>query len=166
MTDPAPLASPITADLADLAATRALGGRLGRTLRPGDAVLLTGDLGAGKSELARAALRAALEDPDLSVPSPTFTLIQSYAAPAGFEILHVDLYRLEDPQEVVELGLEEAFAESACLIEWPDRLGPHAPAGALSLMLESLGEDEDAPRRLTVVAAGPDWAGRLEELIG
>ncbi|MEQ8604835.1 MAG: tRNA (adenosine(37)-N6)-threonylcarbamoyltransferase complex ATPase subunit type 1 TsaE [Marivibrio sp.] len=165
MTDAA-LSPPIEIALPDLAATRALGARLGRALRPGDAVLLTGDLGAGKSELARAALRAALGDPELAVPSPTFTLVQSYDAPGGFEILHVDLYRIEDPEEAVELDLEEAFADGACLVEWPDRLGARRPADSLSLTL-TMGEGEaDGPRRLSVVQAGPSWRDRLAEVFG
>jgi len=178
MTDAAPFSAieppiepPIEIALPDLAATRAIGARLGRALRPGDAVLLAGDLGAGKSELARAALRAALDDPELAVPSPTFTLIQGYEAPAGFEILHVDLYRLEDPEEVVELGLEEIFADSACLIEWPDRLGGRRPADALSLDLALADETEaddatpDGPRRLRVEAAGARWTERLRKIL-
>jgi tRNA threonylcarbamoyladenosine biosynthesis protein TsaE len=96
-----------TLDLPDEAATAALAARLAALLRPGDIVLLAGDLGAGKSFLARALIRAAAGEPELEVPSPTFTLVQSYDLPAG-ELWHFDLYRLAAPDEVLELGWDEA----------------------------------------------------------
>ena len=97
----------ITLDLPDLPATHALAARLAGLLRAGDAVLLEGPLGAGKSELARAVLRAAVGDPALEVPSPTFTLVQSYDLPAG-PAHHFDLYRLDGPAGLAELGWDEA----------------------------------------------------------
>lgn len=146
--------------LPDPAATRALGARLGALLRPGDCVALSGDLGAGKSELARAAIRARLGDPRLEVPSPTFTLVQTYEA-ADLEIWHVDLYRLERPEDVLELGVEEALAEAALLVEWPDRLGPDLPAARLDLRLEA--GPGDGRTALIGDPAGA-WADRLETL--
>ena len=108
------------------AATEALGATLAARLKPGDVVGLQGDLGAGKTTLARAIIRAAAEDPDLIVPSPTFTLVEVYDTPKG-AYWHFDLYRLDDPEQVYELGWEEALAEGIVLLEWPERLGPLLP---------------------------------------
>jgi tRNA threonylcarbamoyladenosine biosynthesis protein TsaE len=146
----------VTLDLPDLAATHALAARLAPLLGAGDAVLLEGPLGAGKSELVRALLRAAAGDPALEVPSPTFTLVQSYDLPAG-PAHHFDLYRLDGPAELAELGWEEA-REGIVLVEWPDRLGPAAPAGALRIAL-SPGTEEGARR---AVLSG--WDARLDRL--
>lgn len=106
--------------LADDAATEALGARLAAILAPGDLVLLEGDLGAGKTALARALIRAAAGDPDLEVPSPTFALVQPYRA-GELDILHADLYRLSDPREVDELGLLDR-ADALVLVEWAERV--------------------------------------------
>lgn len=135
--------------LPDEDATAALGRRMAGLLRPGDTVLLQGPIGAGKSHLARALIRARLGRME-DVPSPTFTLIQTYEAPDG-DIWHTDLYRLSHPDEVLELGLEEAFSTAICLVEWPDRLGPHLPASALHLRLETEGEG-----RRAVIRGGRD----------
>lgn len=112
--------------LADQAATEQLGATLAARLKPGDVVALKGDLGAGKTTLARAIIRAAAGDPDLIVPSPTFTLVETYATPVG-TYWHFDLYRLETPEQVFELGWEEALAEGIVLLEWPERLGALLP---------------------------------------
>ena len=104
--------------LPDLAATMALGRRIAECLSPGDVVALEGDLGAGKTTLARAIL-AALGVAE-NVPSPTFTLVQSYDTPR-LKVSHYDLYRLKHPSELRELGLEEALEDGAALIEWPER---------------------------------------------
>ncbi len=141
--------------LADDAATAKLGARLGRALAAGDAVLLSGDLGAGKTALARAAIAARLEAagrPSEAIPSPTFTLMQSYEA--DIPILHVDLYRLGDVSELYELGLDEAFEEAACFVEWPERLGPLAPARRLEI---ALSPPPEGGRRLAWRAVGPGW---------
>ena len=131
-----------TLDLPGEAATAALAARLAALLLPGDIVLLSGDLGTGKSFLARALIRAAAGDPDLEVPSPTFTLVQAYALPTG-ALWHFDLYRLASPDEVLELGWDEARA-GICLVEWPDRLGPLAPADRLKIELAQAGAGPDA----------------------
>lgn len=132
-----------TVHLSDLAATRAFAARLAPALRPGDAVLLEGPLGAGKSEFARALLRAATGDPALEVPSPSFTLVQHYDLPGGAGAAwHFDLYRLRGPEELAELGWEEA-RRGVVLVEWPDRLGPLAPEDALRISLAP-GEGEEA----------------------
>lgn len=147
----------IRIDLPDAAATEAFGARLGACLRAGDVVALTGDLGAGKTTLARAAIRAALDDPDLAVPSPTFTLVQTYDGETC-PIWHVDLYRLDSPEDALELGLEDAFAEAAILIEWPDRLGPYLPQDRLELVLQEAGNG-----RRVAMRAGASWRDRLKE---
>lgn len=129
-------------DLPDPDATEALGQRLSRLARPGDVILLEGPIGAGKSSLARAFIRARL-GPAEDVPSPTFTLVQIYDD-AGTEIWHADLYRLTHPDEVWELGLDDAFNSAISLVEWPDRLGVHVPPDALRIRLEAAGEGREA----------------------
>ena len=139
--------------LPDLAATEALAARLAARARPGDALLLSGPLGAGKSALARAFLRALTGDAALEVPSPSFTLVQSYALPGGGQAHHFDLYRLNGPADLRELGWEDATADIV-VVEWPERLGALAPAGALRIALMAM--DEDA-REATLTG----WEGRL-----
>ena len=139
--------------LPDLSATEALGRELSAVLRPGDAVLLDGPLGAGKTALARALLRAACGDPAMEVPSPSYTLVQSYEAP-GLTVHHLDLWRLDGPAAVLELGWDE-MREGAVVVEWPDRLGPLCPAGALWVALRPAGGDA---RRAEVQG----WPERLD----
>jgi tRNA threonylcarbamoyladenosine biosynthesis protein TsaE len=119
--------------LPDLAATEALGRRIASGLRPGDAVLLEGPLGAGKSALARALIRSATGQPALEVPSPSYTLVQEYDTPAG-RLSHFDLWRLDGPGGVVELGWDEA-RQGIVVVEWPDRLDALRPRDALEIML-------------------------------
>jgi len=139
--------------LADPAATAALAARLAAVLRAGDVVALSGDLGAGKSTLARGLIQALGWDGD--VPSPTFSLVQPYDPPAvRVPVWHCDLYRLTAPEEAEALGLFET--DAALLIEWPERLGLWLPADALQLHLAGSG---DAPRRLTWTAP-PAWEAR------
>ena len=130
---------PIVLDLPDLAATEAFGARIAGLLRRGDAVLLEGPLGAGKSALARALLRSLLNDPALHVPSPTFTLVQQYDTLLG-PVAHFDLWRLDGPGAVLELGWDEA-REGVVLVEWPDRLGELCPEDALRINLAHAGGD-------------------------
>ena len=130
---------------------------LGQMLRPGDVILLEGGIGAGKTHFARALIQSLMPEPE-DVPSPTFTLVQVYEGP-GCEIWHADLYRLTDPNEAIELGLDEAFETAICMIEWPDRLADLTPQGALTLTFEA---QEDDSRLLT--ATGLGWATRLEGL--
>lgn len=141
-----------TQHLADLAATEALAGRVAGVARPGDAVLLEGPLGAGKSAFARAFLRAATGDAALEVPSPSYTLVQSYETRLG-PVHHFDLWRLDGPAAVVELGWDELGADIV-MVEWPDRLGPLVPAQALRIRLAM--DDGDAR-----VAVLDGWEGRL-----
>ena len=140
--------------LLDEAGVAAIGRALAARLRPGDVVALEGDLGAGKTTLARALLHA-LGEPG-EVPSPTFALVQPYGPPAlPFPVAHADLYRIEDPGELAELGLEEAADDGALIVEWPDRLGSLF-AHRLTLGLRVEGEGR---RRLTA-RVPPSWEGR------
>lgn len=118
-------------ELPDADATTRLGEAFARVLGPGSVLLLSGPIGAGKTHFARSVIRALL-GPETEVPSPTFTLVQTYDHTGG-DIWHADLYRLSTPDEVVELGLEAAFAEAISLVEWPDRLGELTPDHALRL---------------------------------
>ena len=130
--------------LPDEAATERLGATLARRLRPGDLVALQGGLGAGKTTLARAVLRAASGDPALIVPSPTFTLVEVYDTLRG-SFWHFDLYRLDSAEQVLELGWEEARADGVALVEWAERLGPLLPQDrlAVSLAIEGAGRRAD-----------------------
>ncbi len=121
-----------TLTLSGLAATEALGARIAASLKVGDAVALQGDLGAGKTTLARAILQALGVTEE--VPSPTFTLVQYYETPK-LHVRHYDLYRIESPAEVEELGLEEALDDGAALIEWPERALAWLPADRLHVSL-------------------------------
>jgi tRNA threonylcarbamoyladenosine biosynthesis protein TsaE len=159
-----PPALPLDLPLADPAATEGLGRALAPILRPGDVVALFGDLGAGKTALARALIRA-LPGPagaaEEEVPSPTFTLVQTYERdPAA--VWHFDLYRLESAGEVEELGFSEALAEGISLIEWPERLGDRLPSQALRVTLTFDTEGEGRRARLE---GGGDWPVRLAELV-
>jgi tRNA threonylcarbamoyladenosine biosynthesis protein TsaE len=140
--------------LPDAAATVALGRRIGACLAPGDVVCLSGGLGAGKTTLARGAIEAwtgAAEE----VPSPTYTLAQAYDGPRG-QLWHVDLYRLKRPEEAWELGLEDAFVDAACLIEWPERLEGQLPPDRLEIALAPEGEGRSA-----ALCAHGAWRTRL-----
>ena len=128
--------------LPDERATDQLGATLATRLRIGDIIGLKGELGAGKTTLARAILRAAAEDARLIVPSPTFTLVETYDTPRG-PFWHFDLYRLERPEQVFELGWEEALADGIVLIEWPERLGDLLPRH-LGVTLELEGDERRA----------------------
>jgi tRNA threonylcarbamoyladenosine biosynthesis protein TsaE len=145
--------------LADLDATAKLAAALSRLLQAGDVVALEGDLGAGKTAFARALIRE-MTDRDEEVPSPTFTLVQTYEA-ADFDIWHFDLYRLKKPEDAFELGIEDAMADGVCLIEWPDRLGPWLPRDRLNIAFAyGAGESE----RIATLSGGGDWPDRLKEL--
>ncbi len=110
--------------------------KLAHTLNKNEIILLTGTLGAGKSVFARALIRALTGNPDIDVPSPTFTLVQNYEAKNGTPIDHYDLYRLEDPEEIYELGWEDSISEGITIVEWPERLGNLTPPNALKISIE------------------------------
>lgn len=135
--------------------------RLAARVRPGDVVLLAGGIGAGKTHFARCLILATLDAPE-DVPSPTYTLVQTYQGTTG-EIWHADLYRLTHLNEVEELGLTEAFCTAVCLVEWPDRLGDLAPANALHLTFDDTAGDDS--RVLTLCWSDPAWADKLRDVI-
>ncbi len=156
MSDPRPETE---LDLAAPDDTARLGRWLAGCLRPGDTLLLQGPIGSGKTHLARSVIQARLGRPE-EVPSPTFTLVQTYGE-GDTEIWHADLYRLGHPDEVMELGLEDAFGRAICLIEWPERLGRAVPASALRLSFSQDGEG-----RRVVLTGSADWAERLSRIGG
>jgi tRNA threonylcarbamoyladenosine biosynthesis protein TsaE len=141
--------------------TAALATRLGALLQPGDTLLLEGPIGAGKTHFARSLIQSRLTIQE-DVPSPTFTLVQTYEAEDA-EIWHADLYRLSGPQDIMELGLTDAFETAICLIEWPDRLGELLPDTALTLRLRQ-GETDDT-RRMELTWTDPQWDARLKGII-
>ena len=142
-----------TLHLPDEAATIELGHQIAPLLKAGDVLYLTGELGMGKSSLARAIIRT-LTTANQEVPSPTFTLIQTYDTPA-FEIAHLDLYRLKSPEESYELGLDDALAHSVFLIEWPQRLGHLGFDDRLDIVLEEADNTNlKAGRRVTLTPRG------------
>jgi tRNA threonylcarbamoyladenosine biosynthesis protein TsaE len=145
--------------LADDAATARLGAAVAHALKAGEAVCLSGPLGAGKSTLARALVRA-LTTPDEDVPSPTFTLVQFYEGPR-LKVAHFDLYRLSNPDEAYEIGLDEALDDGAAVIEWPERLAGRLPGDRLDIEIGF--EDTGAGRRARLTPHGA-WEGRRLEL--
>ena len=144
--------------LADDAATRAFGEDLALTVRPGDCLALSGDLGAGKSALCRALIRGIANDDTFEVPSPTFTLVQSYDL--RIPVSHFDLYRLGDESELAELGLEEALEKGVALIEWPDRAGSLLPKHATRISITH----EGAGRRLELDSDVPRFTERFKRV--
>ncbi len=142
----------LTGDLRSPEATQSLASKIGAALQPGDTLLLTGALGAGKTFFARSLIQNRLaaigqwED----VPSPSFTLVQTYQLGTA-TLWHVDLYRLSCPDDAIELGLDDAMDDAICLIEWPDRLGDLRPTHALDVLLADAGGD-----RRTISISGPN----------
>lgn len=124
-------------------------------LRPGDVILLSGPVGAGKTHFARALIRAILPTPE-DIPSPTFTLVQTYDTFVG-PLWHTDLYRVVSDTEIDELGLGEAFDAAVCLVEWPERLGIMAPQDALNIDIEPVGDS----RAVRLSWTDGKWLSRL-----
>lgn len=151
-----PAPSPdLALDLPDEAATARLAEDVAMRLAPGDVIALSGGLGAGKTTFARALIRALAGDPDLEVPSPTFTLAQTYSV-GGLTVTHADLYRIGDPAELDELGLAEAAEDGAVLVEWPENAGDRLPPGRLTIALTLAGNG----RRATL-SGGPPFLARI-----
>ena len=144
----------MTIDLPELAGVNVFGARIAARLRAGDVVALSGDLGSGKTTLARAIIAALGHAGE--VPSPTFTIVETYDA-LDPPLAHADFYRLEDPREAVELGLEDYRRGAALIAEWPAKAGgfAHEP-GCLSIVLEFAESGRKA-----IVEPGNDWLGRL-----
>jgi len=139
-------------------ATARLGEDIAQALKPGDVIALEGDLGAGKTTLARSIVRAVAGDADMDVPSPTFTLLQVYDGP--LTIHHFDLYRLSTPDELVELGFDEALERGAALVEWPDRAGNALPPETVHVTLTHQGDG----RLATLTGTGKAWARMARSL--
>lgn len=131
----------------------ALGAKLAHCLRPSDIVLLRGGLGAGKTTLARGIIRALCGN--IPVPSPTYTLVQTYEA-HGFDIWHFDLYRLEHESEIWELGVDDAFETAVCLMEWPQRIAPLLSGNELEISID-IGETT----RIVTLKGPTHWKKRL-----
>ena len=142
--------------LPDPAATDALGAAIAGVLKSGATVLLEGDLGAGKTHVARAIIRTLLGEA-VEVASPTFSLVTTYETPLG-ELWHADLYRIEDRAELEEIGLEDAIGTATCLVEWPERLG-WTPPDALTVRLT-----QDGPGRRADIIGEPKRWGALQAL--
>ena len=143
-------------DAPNLSATQSLAATLAPLLKAGDCLLLSGDLGAGKSAFSRALIQS-LAGTAVDVPSPTYTLVQGYDLPA-LRIFHYDLYRIGDPEEIYELDWQEARFGGLCLVEWPSRLEHLTPADALNIEIQTI--DENA-RRIHLTADGSEWSKRL-----
>jgi tRNA threonylcarbamoyladenosine biosynthesis protein TsaE len=143
--------------LPDPTATARLAARVAPLARIGDVVALHGALGSGKTSFARAFVAARAERV-IEVPSPTFTLVQTYELPNG-PVWHFDLYRLDRPDDAIELGIDEAFTDAISLIEWPERLGALLPADRLDVRLSFAGSG-----RRAVLEAAPAWQARLADL--
>src|SRR5690606_17740795 len=138
--------------LPDEAATIRFGEDMALGLKRGDYVALSGDLGAGKSTFSRALIRATADDADLEVPSPTFTLVQSYDL--RVPVAHFDLYRIADAAEIDELGFDEALSEGICLVEWPDKGAGALPAEGITISFAHEGDG----RRVAIDAPAPALA--------
>jgi tRNA threonylcarbamoyladenosine biosynthesis protein TsaE len=140
--------------------------KLANTLAPllviGDVLLLNGVVGAGKTDLARKIIQNQMVKFDLleDVPSPTFTLVQTYIL-GETEFIHVDLYRLSHPDEIYELDLERSFEEAICLIEWPGRMGTLEPENALSIEITIL---DDTSREIQFLWTDPRWIDKIDTL--
>ena len=147
-------------DLPDEKATAALATALAARARQGDVIGLSGPLGSGKTTFARHFIGARMGASE--VPSPTFTLVETYQPPSGPAIWHFDLYRIATPEDAYELGIEDAFADGIVLIEWPEHLGALMPREYLDIALGP-GKSENA--RIATLAPSPSWAARVAGLV-
>lgn len=152
--------------LPDETATEQFAATLAQGILPGDLLALSGDLGAGKSTFARAFIRAACGSADVEVPSPTFTLVQTYTAADGTEIFHSDLYRLKGPEDIDDLGLEDERGASILLVEWPDRMPVDWWPDALKFEFLHHADGESSGRTVKVSAENPTWRDRVNILFG
>jgi tRNA threonylcarbamoyl adenosine modification protein YjeE len=144
--------------------TAEFGRKLSEYLKVGDVVTLTGDLGAGKSTLARSIVRQLVGDESIDVPSPTFTLIQYYTAVGNIEICHADLYRLQDEDEIYDLGFDDMKDNAIFLVEWPEKLPDDWQEEALHIFLKSEAGSSAEEIREIQIAGSALWAKRLSFL--
>ena len=145
-------------DLKSAEQTETVARVLSKNVQSGDTILLSGPVGAGKTHFGRSFIKSLLiEDED--VPSPTFTIVQTYETHVG-DVWHADLYRLSSEQEIEELGLSDAMVDAICLIEWPDRLGNYTPDDALCINL--MPADLLDARTLTAGWSDPKWAEKIK----
>ena len=151
-------------ELPDLSATQNLGALLADGLTAGDVISLSGPLGAGKSALARSIIVSANPN-ETDVPSPTFSLVQIYELADRTPLWHLDLYRIENPEDAMQLGLDDAFVDAVCLIEWPDRLKRFLPQSTLSIHLHQVYGDDLDGIRFADITAPSHWADRLQAIV-
>lgn len=151
----------VTVTLHNPEQTARLAARIGAYLGPVDCLLLDGPVGAGKTHFARHLIWSLMQVPE-DIPSPTFTLVQTYETRAG-ELWHADLYRLSTPGEIEELGLIDAFDRAICLVEWPQLLGPLTPATALTLRFQPDPINENT-RHVTLDGAAERWSPMLRQV--
>ncbi|MDA0305190.1 MAG: tRNA (adenosine(37)-N6)-threonylcarbamoyltransferase complex ATPase subunit type 1 TsaE [Proteobacteria bacterium] len=147
--------------LTDEAATIRLAARVAGAAKPGDVLALSGDLGSGKTVFARAFINARSTEPE-EVPSPTFTLVQEYQFPPDIAVYHFDLFRIENADETLELGIDEAFRDSISLIEWPERIAGRLPDDRLEIVLT---QGDDAGARQADLLGMGSWGPRLEKIL-
>lgn len=155
-TQPAPLLFQFTSP----EATRLFAQSLAPLLTAGDVILLHGSVGAGKTHFARSLIQSRLKVPE-DVPSPTFTIVQTYDLD-GVDLWHCDLYRLSSPDEAIELGLEDAFEDAICLVEWPDRLAELAPDDALNIRFSA--DTVPEHRQAEIWSTSAKWTPILDRL--
>ena len=151
-------------ELPSLSATQQLGALLADGLVAGDVISLSGPLGAGKSALARSIIVSANSN-ETDVPSPTFSLVQTYELADTTPLWHLDLYRIENSEDAMQLGLDDAFVDAVCLIEWPDRLKKLLPKSALSIHLYLASDDDADGVRFADITAPPNWSDRIQAII-
>ena len=151
-------------ELPNLSATQRLGALLANGLIAGDIIALSGPLGAGKSALARSIILSANPN-ETEVPSPTFSLVQTYELADKTPLWHLDLYRIESPEDAMQLGLDDAFVDAVCLIEWPDRIKKFLPKSALLINIYVAHNDDSNGIRFVDITAPPHWSDRLQVII-
>ncbi len=151
----------VTLDCNDEAEVTAHASTLAKLLKAGDSILLRGDLGAGKTTFSRALIREHADDVTLHVPSPTFTLLQSYDE-GDVPLYHYDLYRVEHPDELIEIGFADAPAERITVVEWPEKAEDDMAGGSLDIVIEDCGES----RRRLIFCGNEVWRKRLEKMHG